>query len=71
MRRGKDGLMHIESQAHARLQIMIAQWMMQNIEPAENLKKAGGAGTVDEVSCRAANAAAESVAHSLEILGHC
>lgn len=69
MERGRDGLLHIGGRAHNRLQILITQWMLENVEEARKLPESGGPGTVSEVACRATNAAAESAAHSLEILG--
>ena len=68
MRRGNDGLMHVSSDAHNALQVAILEWMSRHV-PEAALLPAYGNGTASEVSCRAATAAAESVAHSVELMG--
>jgi hypothetical protein len=68
MKRGNDGLMHVSPEAHNALQITILEWMRKHVPEAERLP-AYGNGTPSEVSCRAATAAAESVAHSVELMG--
>jgi hypothetical protein len=68
MKRDSEGLMHLGTREHNRLQILITKWMLDNVPESTRLPHTGN-GALNEVACRATTAACESVASSLEILG--
>lgn len=66
--RGSDGLLSMDGFGHNALQVALTSFILNRIPESSVLPRVGH-GTIDEIACRAASAAAESIAHSFDILG--